>query len=69
MVMKGRYRKLGFRFTVNLIEDYHDVLKAFDNKHEVSISWVLQIAIENYLRSFPSGVIGTIQAPAVTRCN
>jgi hypothetical protein len=48
--MKGRSKKFGPRLTVSLTGDDYDALNALADKDEVSISWVVRRAIEEYLR-------------------
>ena len=48
--MKGKSRKFGPRLTVSLTNDYYDTLNALAEKDEVSLSWVVRRAIDEYLR-------------------
>lgn len=48
--MTGRSKKFGPRVTVSLIGDDYDALTVLADKHEVSISWVVRRAVEEYLR-------------------
>ena len=69
MVMKGRSRKFGPRLTVSLTEDDHEALTVLADKDEVSISWVVRRAIEEYLRRQTTGVREGIQETMVTKGN
>ena len=48
--MKGKSRKFGPRLTVSLTNDDYDTLNAIAEKTEVSLSWVVRRAIDEYLR-------------------
>lgn len=48
-----RYRRFGPRLTVSLSGDNYDRLQALADKGEVSISWVVRRAIEDYLHRHP----------------
>ena len=69
MIVNGRYRRFGPRLTVSLTEDDHEALTALADKDEVSISWVVRRAIEEYLRRRPTGVREGIQETMVTGGN
>ena len=48
--MNGRSRKFGPRLTVSLTGDDYDALTVLADKDEVSVSWVIRRAIDQYLR-------------------
>jgi hypothetical protein len=49
--MNGRSRKFGPRLTVSLTSSDYDALSVLADKDEVSVSWVVRRAIEEYLGS------------------
>ncbi len=49
--MKQKSKKFGPRLTVSLTASDYDALNALAQKDEVSISWVMRRAVEEYLRS------------------
>ena len=55
MAMKARSRRFGPRLTVSLTEDDHEALTALADEGEVSTSWVVRRAIEEYLRGRRTG--------------
>ena len=65
--MKGRSRRFGPRLTVSLTEDDHEALTALADEREVSTSWVVRRAIEEYLRGHRSGVQEGTQETIVTK--
>ena len=54
--MKARSRRFGPRLTVSLTEDDHEALTALADEGEVSTSWVVRRAIEEYLRGRQTGM-------------
>lgn len=48
--MKGKSRKFGPRLTVSLTGSDYNTLNALAEKDDVSVSWVIRRAIEEYLR-------------------
>lgn len=48
--MSDRLKKLGPRVTVSVTPGDYDTLKTLANKDDVSISWVIRRAINEYLR-------------------
>jgi predicted transcriptional regulator len=48
-----RYRRFGPRLTLSLSGGDYDRLQALADKGEVSISWVVRRAIEDYLHRHP----------------
>ena len=50
MTAIGRSRKLGPRVTVSVTPGDYDTLNALAEKDDVSISWVVRRAIQEYLR-------------------
>jgi hypothetical protein len=52
-VATTRYRRFGPRLTVSLSGGDYDHLQALADKGEVSISWVVRRAIEDYLHRHP----------------
>ncbi len=48
--MKGKSRKFEPRLTVSLTRSDYDTLNALADKDDVSISWVVRRAIDEYLR-------------------
>ena len=69
VIMKGKSRRFGPRLTVSLTEDDHEALTALADKDEVSISWVVRRAIEEYLRRRPTGVREGIRETMITSGN
>ena len=63
--MKGRSRKFGPRLTVSLTGDDYDALTALADKDEVSISWVVRRAIQEYLRRRRPGFERTPRPPGL----
>ena len=49
--MSGKIRKFGPRLTVSLTAGDYDALSALAEKDEVSVSWVVRRAIEEYLEN------------------
>lgn len=54
-MLPTRCRRFGPRLTVSLSEANYDRLEHLAEKDEVSISWVVRRAIEDYLRRRPDG--------------
>jgi hypothetical protein len=54
-VLATRCRRFGPRLTVSLCDADHDRLQHLAEKDEVSISWAIRRAIEDYLRRRPDG--------------
>ncbi|HZT26587.1 MAG TPA: ribbon-helix-helix protein, CopG family [Pseudolabrys sp.] len=48
--MKGKSRKFEPRLTVSLTRSNYDTLNALAEKDDVSVSWVVRRAIDEYLR-------------------
>ncbi len=48
--MSDRSKKLGPRVTVSVTSADYDTLNALANKDDVSVSWVVRRAINEYLR-------------------
>jgi Ribbon-helix-helix protein, copG family len=51
--MSARYRRFGPRLTISLAGGDYDQLHVLAAKDEVSVSWVVRRAIEEYLRKHP----------------
>jgi predicted transcriptional regulator len=51
--MSARYRRFGPRVTISLAGADYDRLNSLAAKGEVSVSWVIRRAIEEYLRKQP----------------
>jgi hypothetical protein len=51
--MPIRYRKFGPRLTISLTDGDYGHLHSLAERDEVSVSWVIRRAIEEYLRSHP----------------
>lgn len=49
--MTGKHRKFGPRLTVSLTGRDYDALTALAEKDDVSVSWVIRRAIDEYLNS------------------
>lgn len=49
--MPGKHKKFGPRLTVSLTGKDYDDLSALAEKDEVSVSWVVRRAIDEYLES------------------
>jgi hypothetical protein len=49
VLMKGRSRKFEPRLTVSLTRSNYETLNALAEKGEVSVSWVVRRAIDEYL--------------------
>jgi Ribbon-helix-helix protein, copG family len=49
-MISTRYRRLGPRITISLAGADYDQLQALAAKSEVSVSWVVRRAIEEFLR-------------------
>ena len=49
MPMTGKHKKFGPRLTVSLTGSDYDALSALAEKDEVSLSWVVRRAIDEYL--------------------
>ncbi len=60
--MKGRFRKFGPRLTVSLTGDDYEALSVLADKDDVSISWVIRRAIEEYLRRRQPGPEGALRS-------
>lgn len=67
--MTGRTRKFGPRLTVSLTEDDLVALAALADQDEVSISWVVRRAIEEYLRTHSADMQGMAQESIFSRGN
>jgi hypothetical protein len=52
-VATTRYRRFGPRLTISLSGGDYDRLQALADEGEVSISWVVRRAIEDYLHRHP----------------
>ena len=71
--MKGKSGKFGPRLTVSLTGKDYDVLNALAEKDQVSASWVVRRAIDEYLRNHrdeigpPPGALATRSSPSVGR--
>lgn len=48
--MNERSRKLGPRVTVSVTRGDYDILNALADREDVSVSWVIRRAIQEYLR-------------------
>ena len=61
--MSDRSKKLGPRVTVSVTPGDYDTLNTLANKDDVSVSWVIRRAINEYLRRhhLPAG---TLRRPA-----
>jgi predicted transcriptional regulator len=53
--MAARYRRFGPRLTISLAGSDYDRLNTLAAKNEVSVSWVVRRAIEEFLRKQPHG--------------
>jgi hypothetical protein len=51
--MSTRYRRFGPRLTISLASGDYDRLNSLAAKDEVSVSWVVRRAIEEYLQKHP----------------
>lgn len=49
MISRGRPRKFGPRITVSVTAQDYDTLAALAERDEVSVSWVVRRAIDDYL--------------------
>jgi hypothetical protein len=49
--MPGKHRKFGPRLTVSLTGSDYDALSALAEKDDVSVSWVVRRAIDEYLNN------------------
>lgn len=52
-MMTARYRRFGPRLTISLVAADYDRLHTLAAKDDVSVSWVVRRAIEEYLRKRP----------------
>ena len=68
-VMTIRPRKFGPRLTVSLTSNDYDALNALADRDEVSVSWVVRRAIEEYLRGRNRDSEGAVGALAPTEGN
>ena len=59
--MKKKSGKFGPRITVSLTDNDCDALHALAKTDEVSISWVIRRAIEEYLNTHRSKINGVIK--------
>lgn len=50
--MKRKLKKFGPRLTVSVTTSDYDALNALAKKDEVSVSWVVRRAVEEYLRGY-----------------
>ncbi len=60
--MKGKFRKFGPRLTVSLTGSDYDTLNALAEKDDVSVSWVVRRAIEEYLRKHQKEIAPALAA-------
>lgn len=69
--MKAKFRKFGPRLTVSLTTSDYDELNTLAQKDEVSVSWVVRRAVEQYLqnhnnkRNLPRRVLQKAERPDV----
>ena len=65
--MKRKSRKFGLRVTVSVTGSDYDTLNALADKDEVSVSWVVRRAIDEYLRRHRKDIEPAMPLSAISK--